>query len=211
MATPAILDKLQKIPAKTRMIVFFVIIAIAIVVFIWLVHIPKTAEIKKLDAEIAQLQVKIAENDAKIRQLDQLRAEVKDMQERLKILTEQLPPESEVSGLLRQVAGLVRKAGLILKIWRPDPKRVPHSSGLYEEIPIAVSLIGGYHNVAMFFDSVSKLTRIVNMKDVKMTSPKIGDNGQIAVSVNVTASTFAAVEKKAEAAPKPTAKKKQVK
>jgi type IV pilus assembly protein PilO len=205
MATPAILDKLQKIPAKTRMYVFFGVIAVAVFAFVYFIHMPKSNEIKKLDTEIAQLQAKIAENNAKIAKLDQLRAEVKSLEVRLKILTEQLPPENEVSGLLRQIQGLVNKAGLILKLWKPD-KRRPHSSGLYEEIPINMDLVGGYHNVALFFDSVSKLTRIVNMLNVKMDQAKPGAGNAIDINIKVIGMTFAAVEKKAPPTP-PTATK----
>jgi type IV pilus assembly protein PilO len=206
MATPAFLDKLQKIPTKTRATMFFGLIFVGLVLFIWLVHIPKTNEIKKLDTENMGLQAKIRENDAKIRQLDDLKAEVKALQARLLVLTEQLPPESEVSGLLRQIQELVNKVGLSLKLWRPE-KRNPHASGLYEEIPISVKLTGSYHSVAMFFDNVSKLTRIVNMINVKMDQPKIGSNGLMEIAINATAMTFAAVEKKA-APPAPTTGKK---
>jgi type IV pilus assembly protein PilO len=206
MAAPAILEKLQKIPTKTRAIAFFAIIILAVVLFIWQVHIPKTNEIRSLEAEITQLQAKIRENDAKIKKLDQLRAEVRSLQERLKVLTEQLPPESEVSGLLRQIQGLVNKAGLSLKLWRPDRRRA-HASGMYEEIPISLKLTGGYHNVAMFFDSVSKLTRIVNMLNVKMDQPKLGRSGTMEINIDCTAMTFAAVEKKVDTANQPTAPK----
>jgi type IV pilus assembly protein PilO len=179
---------------------------VAVVLFIWQVHIPKTNEIRSLEAEITQLQAKIRENDAKIKKLDQLRAEVRSLQERLKVLTEQLPPESEVSGLLRQIQGLVNKAGLSLKLWRPDRRRA-HASGMYEEIPITLKLTGGYHNVAMFFDSVSKLTRIVNMLNVKMDQPKLGRSGTMEINIDCTAMTFAAVEKKVDTANQPTAPK----
>jgi type IV pilus assembly protein PilO len=206
MAAPAILDKLQKIPTKTRTGAFLGLIIAMVVLFIWQVHIPKTTEIRTLEGEIAQQQAKIRENAAKIKQLDQLRAEVKSLQERLRLLTEQLPPESEVSGLLRQIQGLVNKAGLSLKLWKPD-KRRPHSSGMYEEIPISLKLTGGYHNVALFFDSVSKLTRIVNMLNVKMDQPKLAKNGTMEINIDCTAMTFAAVEKKVETPTIPTATK----
>jgi len=199
MAAPAILDKLQKIPTKTRAIAFFSIIGVAVVLFIWQVHIPKTNEIRNLDSQITQQQATIRENDAKIKKLDQLKAEVKSLQERLKILTLQLPPESEVSGLLRQNQGLCNKADLSLKLWKPDRRRT-HSSGMYEEIPITLKLNGGYHNVALFFDSVSKLTRIVNMLNVKMEQPKLGRSGTMEINIDCTAMTFAAVEKKVDTA-----------
>ena len=206
MATPAILDKLQKIPTKTRAIAFGVVVFGAIALFIWQVHIPKTNEIRKLEGEIAQHQAKIRDNAAKIKQLDQLREEVKSLHARLKVLTEQLPPESEVSSLLRQVQGLVNKAGLSLKLWRPEKRRT-HSSGMYEEIPITIKLTGGYHNVALFFDSVSKLTRIVNMQNVKMDTPKVSKSGSMDINVDCTAMTFAAVEKKVETPTTATATK----
>ena len=207
MAAPAILDKLQKIPTKTRAGAFAGLIITLVVLFIWQVHIPKTAEIRKLDEDIAQQQAKIRENAAKIKQLDQLRAEVKSLHERLKILTEQLPPESEVSGLLRQIQGLVNKAGLSLKLWKPDRRRL-HASGMYEEIPITLKLTGGYHNVALFYDSVSKLTRIVNMLNVKMDSPKLAKSGTMEINIDCTAMTFAAVEKKVDTSSAPPSTKK---
>lgn len=207
MKTPAFLDKLQKLPSKTRITAFFVVLGAVVALFIWQVHIPKTTEIKKLDAEIAGLQATIQQNDAKIRQLDELRAEVRTLEAKLKVLTEQLPPESEVSGLLRQIQGLVNKAGLTLQLWRPA-QRSQHPSGLYEEIPITMKLTGGYHNVALFFDAVSKLTRIVNMLNVKMDAPKIGKSGLMEINIDCTAKTFAAVEKPAGTAAAPTAAKK---
>jgi type IV pilus assembly protein PilO len=206
MATPAILDKLQKIPTKTRAIVFFSFVVGAFLLFVWQFHIPKTQEIDALEGEVTQLKVKIAANAAKIKQLDQLRAEVKSLHERLTVLTQQLPPESEVSPLLGQIQGLVNKAGLTLKTWRPEKRRT-HSSGMYEEIPISLKLTGGYHNVALFFDSVSKLTRIVNMLNVKMDTPKISKGGSMDINIDCTAMTFAAVENKVETPTTPTATK----
>lgn len=200
-------DKLQKVPAKTRAISFGVFIGILVVLYIWQIHLPNKAQIEQLQKTLSDLQGKIQENDAKIKKLDELKAEVKALQERLVILTEQLPPESEVSGLLRQIQGLVNASGLTIKHWRPDKGR-PHPSGLYVEIPILVELTGGYHDTAVFFDRVSKLTRIVNIQNIKMGGAKIEKSGAVEIQISCTALTFAAVEKKVEAA-SPTAKNAQ--
>jgi type IV pilus assembly protein PilO len=196
----AIMDKIQKIPSRTRVIVFLALVGVLVVLYIWQVHIPKNTEIKRLEGEVAGLQAKIRENDEKIKKLDELKAEVKALHERLKLLTEQLPPGSEVSGLLRQIQNLVNQSGLSLKLWRPDKRRV-HPSGLYEEIPIIMELTGGYHNVAMFFDRVSRMTRIVNMLNVRMTGARVVKGGVVDTNISCTAMTFAAVEKKLDAAP----------
>ena len=195
----SIADKIQKIPTKTRAIVFGVVIVLLLVVYVWQMVIPMRTKIQQLEKAIAELQVKIQENDAKIKKLDDLKAEVKALQQRLLIATEQLPPESEVSGLLRQIQNLVNQSGLVLKLWKPDNRRT-HSSGLYEEIPIALTLTGGYHNTATLFDRVSKLTRIVNILNIKMGGAKMTKSGALEIDITCTAMTFSAVEKKVEAA-----------
>jgi type IV pilus assembly protein PilO len=196
MAFP-LLDKIQKIPPRTRAIAFGVFIGVLVVLYIWQLVIPQNTQIEQLEKNVADLQVKIRANDDRIKKLDQLRAEVKSLQQRLTVLTEQLPPESEVSGLLAQIQGLVNKSGLVLKLWKPD-KRKTHASGLYEEIPISLSLTGGYHSTAAFFDRVSKLSRIVNILNIKMGGAKQGKAGAMDIDISCSAMTFAAVEKKVE-------------
>lgn len=192
------LNKLQGIPSRTRAIGFFVVVGLLIVLFIWQVHIPKRNEIKQLEAALVQLHAKIRENDDKIAKLAALKAEVKALRERLRVLTAQLPPEIEVSGLLRQIQHLVTRSNLSMKLWRPENRRT-HPSGLYVEIPITVVFSGGYHKVAVFFDRVSNMTRIVNMLNVNMGSARMKTDGSMNITVNCTAMTFAAVEKKANA------------
>jgi type IV pilus assembly protein PilO len=198
--TDKIASKIQKIPTKTRLYGFGVFVLIIVGLFIYFVHIPMTTKIKQLDKDISGLQATIKSNDDKIKKLDELRAEVKELEARLRLLTEQLPPGSEVSGLLRQIQNLVSQSGLTLKLWRPD-KRKTHSSGLYEEIPIIMELSGGYHDLALFFDRVSKLTRIVNMLNLKLGGAIMNKAGSMEIKINCTAMTFAAVEKKPDAAP----------
>jgi type IV pilus assembly protein PilO len=201
-----IMAQIQKIPSKTRMLGFFGFLGVLVILFIWQVHIPKNTQIKQLEKDIAGIQVTIKANDEKIRKLDELKAEVKSLEQKLQLLTAQLPPETEVSGLLRQLQNLVSESGLSLKLWRPDKRRA-HPSGLYEEIPINMDLTGGYHDVAMFFDRVSKLTRIVNMLNLRMGSATMSKAGNMEIKISCTAMTFAAVEKKPDVAAGPATKK----
>ncbi len=192
--------QIQKIPTKTRLYGFGAFILVIVILFIYFVHIPMTTKIKQLETDVSKLQSTIAQNEEKIKRLDELRAEVKTRQERLRELTEQLPPGSEVSGLLRQIQNLVSQSGLTLKLWRPERRRA-HPSGLYEEIPITLELSGGYHDLALFFDRVSKMTRIVNMLNLRMSGASMNKSGGMDIKVNCTAMTFAALEKKPDVAP----------
>jgi type IV pilus assembly protein PilO len=194
-----LIDKIQKIPTKTRAIGFGVFIILLLVAYIFQFQIPMNTRIKELDTALAGLQQKIRENDGKIKKLDDLRAEVKSRQVQLVILTKQLPPESEVSDLLRQIQSLVNQSGLTLKSWKPSGRKT-HASGLYEEIPIAITLAGGYHNTALLFDRIGKLTRIVNILNIKMGSMKMNKDGSPEITITCTAMTFSALEKKVDAA-----------
>jgi len=195
-----IASTIQKIPTKARLIGFGVFVAVLCGLFIYFFYIPMTTQIKQLEKDISGLQATIKANDEKIQKLAELRAEVKALEARLHLLTEQLPPGSEVSGLLGQIQNLVSQSGLTLKLWRPS-KRKTHSSGLYEEIPITMDLSGGYHDLALFFDRVSKMTRIVNLLNLTMTGATTNKAGGMDIKIGCTAMTFAAVEKKPDATP----------
>ena len=203
-----LVDKIQKIPAKTRIYGFVGFLCVLIGLFVYFIYIPVIADIRNNEKVLAETEVTIRSNDERIKKLAELEQEVVTLNAKLVVLSEQLPQETEVSTLLGEIQGLVNKSGLTLKLWKPEKRRI-HSSGLYEEIPITMDLIGGYHNVGEFFDSIGKVKRIVNILNIKMGQPKAVPDGTMEIIINCTAMTFAAVEKKVETAPKTPAKKTQ--
>jgi len=42
----------------------------------------------------------------------------------------------------------------------------------YAEIPVDLKISGSYHNLAVFFDSISRLSRIVNIRNLKLKEGK---------------------------------------
>ncbi len=201
-------DKIQKIPVKTRLYGFIGFLCLLGGLFIYFIYMPISSEIRANEKVLTETEATIRSNDERIKKLADLEQEVVTLNAKLKLLSEQLPEEKEVSTLLGELQGLVTKSGLTLKLWKPEKRRT-HASGLYEEIPIAMDLIGGYHNAGMFFDNIGKVKRIVNIKNIKMGQAKAGPGGSMDIVINCTAMTFAAAEKKVETAPKTSAKKNQ--
>jgi type IV pilus assembly protein PilO len=201
-------DKIQKIPVKTRLYSFIGLLCLMGGLFIYFIYIPMISEIRANEKVLSETEATIRSNDERIKKLAELEQEVVTLNAKLKVLSEQLPEEKEVSTLLGELQGLVNKSGLMLKLWKPEKRRT-HSSGLYEEIPIAVDLVGAYHNVGMFFDSIGKVKRIVNILNIRMGSPKARPDGAMEITINCTAMTFAAAEKKVETAQNTPAKKIQ--
>lgn len=197
---------IKALPPAARVVITIlpsVLIAVVVIVFLLL---PKDKEIKRLNAEITKQENEIAKDQAKAAKLDILKKENERLRARLNELKLQLPEEREVSGLLKQVSDLGIKSGLRIILWKPEQKK-DHPSGIIYEIPVNVELSGSYHNLGIFFSSLTKLNRIVNIGDIKLSDPKPQKNEAI-LKITFKAVTFSSIpEKEIEAKATEAAKK----
>lgn len=165
------------------------VIIAAVVIFLFIV--PKNKEIKALDLKISAQENEIAKDQAKADKLPQLTFENERLRNKLNELKQQLPEEKEVSTLLKQVSDLCIRAGMKVGLWRPEQKKT-HTSGIVYEIPVRVELSGSYHNLGYFFSSLTKLNRIVNISDIRLSDPK-PEKGISTEKITFVATTFSAV------------------
>ncbi len=84
--------------------------------------------------------------------------------------------------LLKQLTDLGVKLGLDIKLWRPG-KQTLDATELFIKMPVNVELTGGYHTVALFFDRVAKLPRIINVSNLRMGGPKFMDGRTVIQTV----------------------------
>ncbi len=163
-----------------------------IIVAVYLIFIsPARKEIKALEVKIAAQENEIAKSQVKAEKLPELTFENERLRKKLNELREQLPEEKEVTTLLKQVSDLCIRAGLKVSLWKPEQKKT-HPSGIVYEIPVKVELSGSYHSLGYFFSSLTKLSRIVNISDIKLSDPK-PEKGSAVVRIAFTATTFSSV------------------
>ncbi|MCB1155627.1 type 4a pilus biogenesis protein PilO, partial [bacterium] len=60
---------------------------------------------------------------------------------------------------------------------------------LYAEVPIELEMTGNYHNIAIYFDKISKQDRIINISNVKLSQPKVV-SGETQVQASCTTTAF---------------------
>lgn len=183
---------LKNIPVYAKVIILVLVVLIPVVTFYFLVYSPKTKEIKQLDAKIAKLDNEIATAQVKVRKLDELKAEYEKLKLQLAALREIMPEEKEVSVLLKQISDLGLTSGLVIVLWKPT-SRIQDPEGVYIEIPVQVEVLGGYHDLGVFYSHISRLPRIVNISNIKLAAPKRTTEKQL-INAVFTASTFSAVE-----------------
>jgi type IV pilus assembly protein PilO len=182
---------IKKLPKHVKAIISFLPALIIIIIVIFLIILPKNREINSLENKILSQENEIAKSRAKAEKLPQLIVENEKLKRRLGELKLQLPEEKEVSSLLKQVSDLGTQSGLKILLWKPEQKKT-HASGIVYEIPVKVELSGSYHSLGFFFSSLTKLNRIVNISDIKLSDPKPGKNSAM-LKVSFTATTFSSI------------------
>lgn len=82
-------------------------------------------------------------------------------------LLKQLPDKSQMDGLLTDInqAGLAR--GLEFELFKPGQET---QAEFYAEMPIAIKVIGNYQDLGAFSTDISKLSRIVTLNDLAITT-----------------------------------------
>jgi len=117
-------------------------------------------------------------------------AELTDRQHRQRELNKVLPVETEYPSFLSAVQSVANVSGIGLTSWTPQPEV---SEKFYARVPMKVTLVGRYHQVAKFFYGVGQLDRIINMENISLTDPKVqGDD--VVVKTEALATAFRTVE-----------------
>ncbi len=165
-------DKISKLRMTHRVLIFVTTVVILAALFVWLIYLPKTAEIKSLKAQIDKLENQLSRAKATARNLEKLERDLAKAQGDLQYALRLLPTTSEIPNLLKSITKLGNDSNLEFLLFSPQ-KEV--SREYFVEIPVNIEVRGGYHDVALFFDKVGKLDRIVNVVDVNMTPLKAMD------------------------------------
>jgi len=135
--------------------------------FFYFIFMPKTDKINELKKNYEDLEVKLTKARTAVKDYDKYQREYKEAEGRFKIARQLLPDKKEIPSLLESISRSGRGAGLEFLLFKPE-KDV--SRGFYVEIPVKIEVLGGYHNVAMFFDQVARLPRIVNISNIQIKS-----------------------------------------
>ncbi|WHI44568.1 type 4a pilus biogenesis protein PilO [Microbulbifer sp. JMSA004] len=111
--------------------------------------------------------------------LDAYRAQLKEMNLTFGALLEQLPKDTEVPGLLEDIDEYGRGSGLTINDIDLQRERVGE---FYVELPIQISVKGGYHEFGAFVSGIAGMPRIVTLHDFKIVNDKEG--GLLSMTIN---------------------------
>lgn len=165
MDTTALFEQVEKIKMPVRIVIFFGTIILLAVAFTYFFYLPKTAEITKTENKNEELEqrLNLAKNRAK--KLKQFEEDFAQVNTQFKEALKLLPDSKEIPSLLSSISQLGTDSALTVNRFDPQNER---SQDFYMEIPVSLEVRGPYHNVAVFFDKVGRMERIVNILNVSM-------------------------------------------
>ena len=184
-------EKLLKLPLYQRLLALGVLVVLIIGAFVWFLWLPEYEKLEGMDQEIVRLEAEFIQKKQIADNLPKFKEEFAKMELLLKEALTQLPNKKEIPTLLTNLSTLAKDSGLEVVTFSPKGEV---NKGFYAEVPAALDLVGSYHQIAEFAQAVGNLSRIVNLSNLDLSSPKITDNTAV-LRIKCKVTTFRFVEK----------------
>ena len=200
-------ERITKLSTSKKILILSGLVVVILGLYFYLFYIPKSEVLTRKTAEMGKLETQVRELRIIAANIKRFQAEAAKLREELQLAIAQLPTSREIPALLANISNLGKDSGLEFLLFRPTPEV---NREFYAEIPVEIKVRGGYHDVALFFDKVAKLPRIVNINGVAMDDVKEAQ-GRWEIVTACTATTFKFIEKDAAEAAKEKEKGKDAK
>jgi Tfp pilus assembly protein PilO len=184
---------LSKLPWWAQIGAFAVVSGLAVFGF-WKFYVQEMqTDIDARQTRLTALRADITRGVATARRLPQFQSEVSELERRLENLRAVLPEQKDVADILRRVQGLATQSSLTIQRFTPQE---PKQEALYAALPFKLRAEGTYHNLALFFDRISKFPRIINVGEI-IIKPRQVQDATASIEAECVATTFVLQENKA--------------
>jgi type IV pilus assembly protein PilO len=192
-----LLEKLEALASTQR----WMICGVAVLLLAGIgyqLHSMNATSVETLGLAVEEMRQSVQKHQAVANRLDELKARLAVLDDALKVAITLLPETREIPELLTQISQLGSSAGLEFRLFKPEPERL---ADFYAEVPVSLAILGLFHDLVRFFDHLSKLSRIVNVTDIKISLAK-GKVESYTLATNCLLTTFRFLEPQAAAGKK---------
>lgn len=161
---------------------FCVLVALVIIGLAWWVFVrDKLTELEGLERQETELRLDFETKQGRAANLEPLKQQLAQMEEQLKQMLRQLPSKTEMPDLIVDISQTALATGISNELFQPGPE-IPKE--FYAEKPIALRMVGTYHQFGSFVSGVATLPRVVimTMHDIQL-QPRNKDRSGKAVAI----------------------------
>lgn len=148
-------------------------IVVVIVSLGWYLLIrDKRSEIETLERTEQTLRAEFSTKQARASNLEPLKEQLAQMEVMLQQMLRQLPSRTEMPDLIVDISQTALASGISNELFQPGPEI---ARDFYAEKPIALRMVGSYHQFGAFVSGVASLPRVVimTMHDISLR-PRTG-------------------------------------
>ena len=180
------LEQLAKVPRAARLAAVVGLLMACAAGYYYTFYVDLQAQVDSLRSQTEELQRKLTKVRVVSNNLAEFEQEVAGLERELTAALKQLPNRKQFEDLLQDITTAGKKVGVQIK----SIERVAEvEHGFYAEVPFKLELEGSFHGIAMFFERVAKLPRIVNVGALNINVAKEDENGTT-LRVQGQATTF---------------------
>lgn len=174
------LNNLGSWPAAIKVIACFLLL-IVVLALGYNFHLKDLeADLDQRHAEEETLKQQFATKAFQAANLEAYKDQMKEMEESFGALLRQLPSDTEVPGLLEDITRTGLGSGLEFE----QIKLLPEvTQQFYIELPIQISVLGRYEDLATFASGVASLPRIVTLHDFEIKPATVDESSILQMSV----------------------------
>lgn len=159
-------NNVGNLPAPVKAVLLSIIFVVILVLgyyFLWIDAFAMRDSAVEKEQELRKV---FLEKKAQTINLLAYKQQMVEIEKTFGALLKQLPDKSQMDGLLTDInqAGLGRS--LEFELFKPGQET---QAEFYAEMPIAIKVLGTYHNLGAFATDISKLSRIVTLNDISIS------------------------------------------
>ena len=169
------IDTVLKLPKNQRIAILAGIVVVIALLYWTLFYRGHVDNLKANEGQLTKKQHELDEQRIVLADLPRFKRETEEMKKKRQDALKQLPDKKDIDKLLQDISFSAVESGLEVMLFKPQSEI---GKNFYAEIPVDVKLSGRYHDLAIFFDKIASLSRIVNISDIVIGSKKVSSKGK---------------------------------
>ena len=158
----------------------------------WYKIMDQGDDLEKKQRQEISLKKEFSDKAAKVANLEPLKKQLAEMQDMLAEMLRQLPNKTEMPDLLVNISQAALSAGLETQLFQPGAETV--KEGFYAEKPIALRMLGSYHQFGTFISKVASLPRVVILTMHDVSLKPVGNKPGDQLMLEGTVKTYHTIE-----------------
>lgn len=162
-----LIKKIEELDKVQRLGICFATIILLGIGYYFLIAAPMVEQIKANKEKYKTISQNLSIAKKKAAELPFLRKEREMKKAEFRKAMKALPEKREIPSLLTNISQIGQSTGVLFSSFKPVKEKI---MDFYGEIPVEIVMTGDFHSTITFFDQVTSMGRIVNVRNIQMKS-----------------------------------------